>query len=429
MNRFGVLLLCAFGASSLVAADVTFYKDVLPVLQKNCQACHRPGEAAPMTFMSYQDTRPWAKAIKQAVLSQKMPPWFADPSVGKFHNARILTPADKSVLIEWANTGAAPGDSNQAPAPMTWAEGWSVGTPDVIYQLPEAYSVPASGTVEYTYFIVPTGFTEDKWVTAAEARPGTRAQVHHIIAFVREPGSKWMREYPVGKAFVPKKSNGESGGGAFLTGYAPGAMPEKLEPGQAKLIKAGSDIVFQMHYTANGKPASDVSRVGIVFAKEAPTQRVVTLAAQDRKFVIPAGASNHRVDGAMTLHADSDLMALFPHMHVRGKAFEMRAVYPSGESEVLLKVPAYDFNWQLSYRLEQPKKLPKGTRIEATGWFDNSPNNKSNPDPTKEVRWGDQSWEEMMIGFFNVAIDAKANPADLFKAPKPVAPTATSGGE
>jgi hypothetical protein len=424
MNKLSVFLLYSLAAGTAMGGEVTFHRDVLPILQKNCQGCHRAGEAAPMAFGSYKETRPWAKAIKESVLSQRMPPWYADPHVGKFQNARVLSVAERETLVRWADTGAAAGEEKDAPPAMRWAEGWSIGQPDLVVEMPEPYAVPASGTVEYTYFIVPTGFKEDTWVRAAEARPGQRAVVHHIIAFVREPGSQWMREYPVGKGFVPsksKKNRGESGGGEFLTGYAPGAVPEILNDGQAKLIKAGSDIVFQMHYTANGKEAMDKSRLGLVLAKGPVKQRVLTLAAQDRKFVIPAGAPNHEVSGGMTLHAASELTALFPHMHVRGKAFEIRAVYPTGESEVLLKVPRYDFNWQLAYRLETPKKLPKGTRIEATGWFDNSVNNKWNPDATQDVRWGDQSWEEMMIGFFNVAIDAGSNPRELMEAPKKAA--------
>lgn len=421
MTKLSVFLAVTLLAGTPAASEVTFHRDVLPVLQKNCQGCHRAGEAAPMSFGSYQETRPWAKAIKESVLGRRMPPWYADPHVGKFLNARVLTAADRETLVRWADTGAVAGDEKEAPPRVQWAEGWSIGQPDIVIEMPEAYAVPASGTVEYTYFIVPTGFQEDTWVQAAEARPGQRPVVHHIIAFVREPGSKWMRDYPVGKGFVPnKKGNGE-GGGEFLTGFAPGAVPEILSEGQAKLIKAGSDIVFQMHYTANGKAAADRSRLGLVVAKGPVKQRVLTLAAQNRKFAIPDGAANHEVSGGMTLHAASELTALFPHMHVRGKAFEMRAVYPTGETEVLLKVPRYDFNWQLAYRLETPKKLPKGTRIEATGWFDNSVNNKWNPDPKQEVRWGDQSWEEMMIGFFNVAIDAGSSPRELLEAPKKAA--------
>ncbi|MEZ5400945.1 MAG: thiol-disulfide isomerase [Bryobacteraceae bacterium] len=416
-------------ACALPGAGVTFHKDALPVLQKHCQSCHRPGEAAPMPLLTYNQVRPWAKAIKEAVVNHRMPPWFADPHVGKFTNDRSMPEADRKTLLAWIDGGAKPGDPDAAKPNPVFAEGWSIDQPDAVFEMPKPYDVPGEGTIEYTYYVVPSGFTEDKWVSMAEARPGNREVVHHIIVFVRDPKSKWLREYPAGEAFVPKRRSGESGlGGEFLTGFAPGAPPENLRPGQAKLIRAGSDFVFQMHYTANGKAARDQSKVGIVFAKEEPKQRVLTLAAANSKFVIPPGAPDHRVDGAMTLHADSELIGLFPHMHLRGKAMEMRAVYPTGEVEKLLWVPRYDFNWQLWYQVPLGKVLPKGTRIEASGYFDNSPNNKENPDPTSEVRYGDQSWEEMMIGFFNVAIDAKANPTDLLRAPKKRASGDRTGG-
>ncbi|MBM3812450.1 MAG: thiol-disulfide isomerase [Acidimicrobiia bacterium] len=407
--------------------EVTFYKDVLPVLQKNCQECHRAGEAAPMELFTYQQVRPWAKAMREAVLTKKMPPWFADPHVGKFSNDRSMAQAEIDTLAGWADSGAKEGNKKDAPPPRTFATGWYIGKPDVVIEMPEPYDVPASGTIEYTYYIVPTGFTEDKWVQLAEARPGDRSVVHHIIAFAREPNSKWLRDYPVKQGFVPKRrgeggGEGGVGGGEFISGFAPGAPPEMLRPGQGKLIKAGSDIVFQMHYTTNGKAARDQSKLGLIFSKDKPEYRVVTLAAMNGKFVIPPGAPAHAVDGAITLHGDTRLISLFPHMHLRGKSMEMRAVYPTGEMEKLLWVPNYDFSWQLWYQLPEPKLLPKGTRIEATGTFDNSPNNPHNPDPTKEVRWGDQSWEEMMIGFFDVAIEAGKNPIDVLRAPRRAAP-------
>jgi hypothetical protein len=418
-----------FASLALSAVKPTFYKDVLPVLQKNCQGCHRSGEAAPMALLTYDQVRPWAAGIKEAVLSKRMPPWFADPHVGKFTNDRSMSDADRGTLLAWMETGFTKGNSADAPAPLTFAAGWSIDQPDAVFEMPSSYEVPAEGAVEYTYYIVPSGFTEDKWISMAEARPGARSVVHHIIVFAREPKSKWLRNYPVGQPFVPKGRGGDEGGfgGEFVTGYAPGLPPEQLRPGQAKLIKAGSDLVFQMHYTASGKPARDQSKVGLVFAKEAPKQRVLTLAANNSKFVIPAGAPNHRVDASTTLHADTELVGLLPHMHLRGKAMEIRAVYPSGETEKLLWVPRYDFNWQLWYQVPLGKVLPKGTRIEATGYFDNSPNNKHNPNPDIEVRYGDQSWEEMMIGFFNVAFDATMNPMDILRAPKKNAPANRSG--
>lgn len=415
------LYLVALGTSAS-AAQVTYHRDVVPILQKHCQTCHRAGEAVPMTLTSYAQVRPWAKAIKQAVSKRTMPPWFADPSVGHFTNDRRLGPAELATLTAWVDQGAPEGNAKDAPPPVTFADGWAIGQPDVVFEMPEAVPVPAQGTVDYTYLIVPTGFTEDKWVQFAEARPGERAVVHHIIVFAREPGSKWLRKYPVNKAFLP--SGGGDGGGQFITGFAPGTPPEALREGQGKLIKAGSDLVFQMHYTANGKPATDRSRIGLRFAKTTPTQRVLTLAAVNSKFVIPPGAEAHRVDGATTLHQETELIGLLPHMHLRGKSMEIRAAYPDGQVEKLLWVPGYDFNWQLWYQLPRGKRLPAGTRIEATGVFDNSANNRNNPDPKAQVVQGEQSWEEMMMGFFNIAFDAQVDPTSVLRAPKkPVEPT------
>ncbi len=420
----------AASSTPATTTPVTFYQDVLPILQRRCQGCHRPGEPAPMPLLTYETVRPWGKAIRQAVLRGTMPPWFADPHVGRFTNDRSLPQSEIGTLVSWIDGGSPAGDAEKAPPPLAFTDGWTIGKPDMIIEIPEAIAVPAKGTVEYTYVIVPTGLTGDRWVQMAEARPDQRAQVHHIIAFVRQPGAKWFRQYPTGKPFIPAAGGDDRGRGEFLTGYAPGSPPEILRPGQAKLLKAGSDIVFQMHYTANGKAVSDRSRVGIVFATAPVRQRVLTLAASNDRFVIPPGAPNHRVDGAITLYKPAELVSLMPHMHLRGKAMEISAVYPTGEREVLLRVPRYDFNWQLWYQLPPGKLLPAGTRIEASGYFDNSPNNKSNPDPAAAVRYGDQSWEEMMFGFFDAAIDAGMDPASLIREPEgsTARPAARSNG-
>jgi hypothetical protein len=401
------------------ATPVTYHKDVLPILQKNCQSCHRPGEAAPVSFLTYKETRPWAKAIRESVRLKRMPPWFADAHVGKFSNDRSLAQKDIDTLVAWADTGAVEGNPKDAPAALTFLTGWNIGKPDMEFEMPKEYRVPAKGTIDYTYYVIPTGLTEDRWVRAAEVRPGNRKVVHHVIAFIREPGAKWLKDAVPGEPFVPKKGQGEGAGfSQWLVGYAPGAVPEVLKPGQARLVKAGSDIVLQMHYTATGEEQSDRSKVGIVFATEPPTERIVTLGAMNTNFVIPAGAENHKVQSSITLERETTMTSLIPHMHVRGKAFEYRVVYPTGETQELLRVPRYDFNWQQPYVPEKPVVLPKGSRIECTAWFDNSANNPHNPDPKSEVKWGDQSWEEMMIGFFNATIDPGVDPATLVKAPR-----------
>ena len=400
----------------------TFSKDVAPILQNHCQECHRPGEAAPMSLLTYQDARPWAKSIKAAVLSKKMPPWPADPSVGHFANDRSLSQHDRDTLVAWVDGGAAEGNRKDLPAPRKFVEGWNIGTPEQVIEMPESFNVPASGTIDYQYVIVPLNLTQDTWVQAAEVRPGDRTHVHHVIAFIREPGSKWMRDKKPGEIFVPEKNEkGERQefAGDLLCGFAPGLPATVLEPGTGRLLKAGSDVVLQLHYTANGKPGMDKTRVGLIFAKEKPATRVLTLAAANNKFVIPAGDPNYRVDSEFEFNHDVQLRAFLPHMHLRGKDFEYRLVLPNGETTKILSVPHYDFSWQLWYDEAKPLDIPKGAKISCTAHYDNSPNNPANPDPSKEVRYGDQSWEEMMIGFFDVNIPADMDPRLIMPERKP----------
>jgi hypothetical protein len=414
-------MFCA--VTCIMAGDpppVTFTKDVAPVLEKNCQGCHRPGEAAPFSLLSYEQARPWAKAMKEAVRLRKMPPWFADPHYGAFSNDRSLSQKEIETIAAWAESGAPEGDLKDMPAPVKFVEGWSIPKPDVVFEFPHAYQIPATGTIEYQKVVVPTGFTEDKWVQFAEARPDDRARVHHMIAFVREPGSKWLKDAKPGVFFVapkPKENDADTSAlpSDFLVGYAPGQPPEILEPGQAKLIKAGSDLVLEIHYTTNGRASEDRSKFGLVFAKQAPKERVLTLSATNGKFKIPPGDPNYKVDAEFELGTTVKLSGLHPHMHGRGKDFEYRIAYPTGESETLLRVPRYNWHWQLWYTLAKPLVLPKGTKIECTAHFDNSPNNPDNADPTKEVSWGDQSWDEMMVGFFNLVFDANMPVKEIFR--------------
>jgi len=420
----------ALACAATIPSQPTFYKNVLPVMQNRCQECHRPGEAAPMSFLTYKDARPWAKAIREAVITRKMPPWPADPHFGKFSNDRSLSREEIDTLVAWADGGAREGDPAEAPKPVQFAEGWGIHTPDAVFEMPNEFAVPASGTIDYQYIVIPSGFTEDKWVQEIEARPGNRQLVHHIIAFIRPPGSKWLKDAKPGIPFVMakeetrekrkhKRDDDDTGPPELLVGFAPGMPPGVLRAGQAKLVKAGSDFVFQMHYTANGKPGTDRSRIGLVFAKEPPQERVYTVGASNDKFEIPAGDGNYEVESDITLQEPAKLVDMMPHMHLRGKDFEYTAFYTTGESEVLLRVPKYDFSWQLFYYLTDQKVLPAGTRLHCVAHFDNSPNNPANPDATQAVRWGDQSWEEMMIGFFDVAMAPHKEPMDLFKEKKP----------
>jgi len=408
----------------------TYYKDIVPVLQSRCQECHRSGEVAPMSLMSYSEVRPWAKAIKTAVLTKKMPPWNADPHYGHFSNDRSMSQAEIEAVTAWVDAGAPAGDPKDAPKPRQFTDGWQIGQPDLVIPMPTAIDVPASGVVDYTYIVIPTGFTEDKWVQFAEIRPGARAAIHHILAFVRPAGSRWLKEAKPGVPYIPERWNAPNRQakreqaaqgnledqlpGEMLVGYAPGVPAAKCKPGEAKLLPAGSDIVLQLHYTPNGKATTDQSKVGLIFAKGPVERRIMTMSAMNVFIKIPAGDPNYEAHSHLTLTEPVNLVNLAPHMHLRGKDFLYKAVYPTGESQVLLSVPHYDFNWQLSYVEEQELPLPKGTRIECTAHYDNSANNAANPDPTQEVRWGDQTFEEMMIGFFDVSFDAKKNPPPLY---------------
>jgi hypothetical protein len=361
--------------------------------------------------------------MKEAVLLKKMPPWFADPHYGKFSNDRALAQKDIDTLVAWADAGMPLGDHKDLPPPVDFVEGWSIPKPDIVFDFPQAYQIPASGTIEYQKVVMSSGFTEDKWVQFAEARPGDRARVHHMILFIREPGSHWLRDAKPGVFFVaPKTTDATADTSAlpsdFLVGYAPGQPPVILPPGQAKLIKAGSDLVLEIHYTTNGTASTDRSKFGLVFAKQPPKERVLTLSATNGTFRIPPGDPNYKVDAAFELGTAVKLSSVHPHMHGRGKDFEYRIVYPKGETETLLRVPRYDWHWQLWYNLAKPIALPKGTRIECTAHFDNSPNNPDNADPTREVTWGDQSWDEMMVGFFDLTFPAAMPVEDIFSKQK-----------
>ncbi|HTG16522.1 MAG TPA: thiol-disulfide isomerase [Blastocatellia bacterium] len=394
-------------ASGPAKPTATFAKDVAPILIKRCVECHRSGEIAPMSLLSYQEVRPWAKSIRERVVDRSMPPWAADPHYGKFSNDPSLSQTEIDTIVSWVDAGAPKGDDKDLPPTPKFVEGWTIGKPDVVLTMQEEYSVPADGTVPYLYFSIPTGFKEDKWIQALEIRPGNRSVVHHVIAFSQEPGAN-RRADGGGEA---QRGRGQLGG------ITPNKTGVVLAPGTARLVKAGSSIVFQMHYTTNGEATKDRTSIGLIFAKQPPTRTLVTGNALNARFAIPAGESNHEVKSSTTFKEDVHLTSFMPHMHFRGKDFTYTAVYPDGRSEILLSVPKYDFNWQLTYMLEKPVALPKGTRLDCVAHFDNSTKNKYNPDPTKEVRWGDQTWEEMMIGWFSFTRDAEQRETAVAKSP------------
>jgi mono/diheme cytochrome c family protein len=385
------LLVLAVAASKPTASKVTFTKDVAPILYRSCAECHRPGEIGPMSLLTYQEVRPWAKAIKERVVERSMPPWSADPKYGKWANDPSLSQQEIDTIIAWVEAGAPKGDDRDLPPTPKFTEGWTIGKPDVVLEMQEEYTVPAEGTVPYLYFTIPTGFTEDKWIQALEIRPGNRAVVHHVIAFTQDPNAR-------------ATSGGEvNQGRGQLGGITPNKTGVVFAPGTARLIKKGANIVFQMHYTTIGQVVKDRTKIGLIFAKEPPARMLVTGNVMNTRFVIPPGDPNYEVRASRTFNEDVYLTSFMPHMHLRGKDFTYIAHYPDGRSETLLHVPKYDFNWQLTYVPKEPIKLPKGTRLECIAHFDNSTKNKFNPDPTQAVRWGDQTWEEMMIGWYSIS--------------------------
>lgn len=414
--------LLALGALRVAAAPPgpTFYRDVLPVLQSHCQSCHRKDEIAPMPLTTYAEVRPWARAIREQVLQRRMPPWFAEPGTVHFANDPQLTAADLQTVDGWAAAGAPAGDPHDAPPPRQWAAGWNIDTPDVVFEMPRAVDLPALGDVDYTYVIVPTGFREDRWVSEAEIRPSDRRIVHHAVVYIREPGSDWLRAAPVGVPFTgrslpPGKGRADAKwtDSDLLLVYAPGSLPDRWPAGLAKLVKAGSDLVFQMHYTTRGTPVADRSSIGLVFARQPPAKRVLSLQLTNDRFLIPPGVASYTAHVFGTLPGDCELINLFPHLHARGKSFTYSLTRPGGKPQVLLRVN-WSFQWQMSYRLEPPLPLAAGTRLEAIAEWDNSRNNPNNPDPEAAVSWGEQTWQEMMVGFFDITVDPKLDKKAFF---------------
>ena len=409
----------ASGASQAIGAP-TFYRNVLPILQQHCQSCHRAGEIGPMPLVTYQQVRPLARAIADSVRQRRMPPWFADPGVGHFSNDPSLSSDEIRTVETWAQSNASVGDARDAPPPPQRINGWNIPAPDLVVQMPKPVAIPAQGDVQYTYEIVPTRFTEGKWVTMSEIRPTSRENVHHAVVYIRPPDSNWLRHAPVGMPFTASDMTDEEDRhdthttkADILLVYAPGSSPDNWPPGMAKYIPAGSDLVFQMHYTTHGRATTDRTKIGLVFATQLPAQRVLTLQLTNSDFVIPPGVDNYRVEVHGSLPNDAVLLSFFPHMHLRGKRFEYNILRPDGTAATLLRVN-YDSCWQLSYRLAEPQPLAAGTVLQALAWFDNSKNNPHNPNPTAAVYWGDQTYDEMMVGFFDVAVPANIAKTQFF---------------
>lgn len=397
----GLFTLAVVTAGTLVTAQsatpratVTYAKDVAPILYASCTECHRPAMSAPMSLMSYDEVRPWARAVKQRVVSREMPPWSADAPHGMFKNDPSLSQQDIDTITAWVDAGAPKGDDRDLPPVPKYVDGWTIGTPDAIFTMTEAFHVPADGTIPYQYIRIPTNLTEDKWIQAIEFKPGDRRVVHHIIASAQPAGGDARNERTAGRS--------------SLGGITPNKPGVTFAPGIARRLPANSEIILQMHYTTVGEPTTDVTSVGVIYARQPPTKMVAGGNVLNFRFAIPPGAANHEVRAERTFADDTVLTTMMPHMHVRGKSMTYVAHYPDGRQETLLTVPRYDFNWQHTYELAEPKLMPKGTRLEVIATYDNSPGNAFNPDPGATVRWGDQTWEEMMIGFYSTIVPAPA---------------------
>ncbi len=417
MTRLRLMLAAIPVLSAVCAAQTpTFTGDVAAILYKNCASCHRPGDIAPMSLLTYEQVRPWAKSIRDKVSMGLMPPWHSTEPRGTFSNDRRLTDKDRDTLLKWVSAGAPEGDPKLLPPQPRFTEGWDIGKPDVVLSMTKPYSVAASGTINYQYFTIPTNFTEDQWVQAIEVRPGTRSVVHHVLVFMREPDAK--RPVPAYIPVVPKpftaSKPGEpehpqqarpEGPGTLIATTAPGTNAMTFEPGSAIRIKAGATLILQVHYTANGTAATDQTSVGMIFAKQPVTREIRNGAFTNVFLKLPPGADNEAVESAIEFTEDVHITALFPHTHLRGKSWEYRMVYPDGRTEKVLSVPKYDFNWQTYYVFTTPLAVPKGARLEATAHYDNSAANPSNPDPKIEVHWGEQTWQEMQYTGITYYVD------------------------
>ena len=394
-------------ASSAMAAAPTFSKDVAPILYKNCVECHRPTAMAPMSLLTFDEARPWARAIKQKVVRREMPPWGADPAVGKFSNDISLKQADVDTITAWVDGGAPEGNRSELPQAPKFAESWSIGQPDHVFKMLKPFTVPADGTVPYVYITVPTNLKEDIWVRGIELKPSDRRVVHHIISDMVEDDGKPDTGEP---RLTKDPARKEIGG---VGGLVPGRLYGVFEEGVARKIPAGADIVLQMHYTTIGQSVVDQTEIGVILAKEPPSRLRVEGggAMPNITFVIPPNHPNYEVTAKRVMDKDTYLTQLYPHMHVRGKSVQYKILYPDGREEVVLSVPKYDFNWQTSYRLAEAKFMPKGSTLMVIAHFDNSKGNRFNPDPESEVRWGDQTWEEMLIGYYSTTDAPAARPA------------------
>jgi peroxiredoxin len=383
-----------------INSSVTYSNQIARLIQNRCQECHREGQIAPFALTDYDEAAAWGDMIAEVVREQRMPPWHANPAYGTFANENRLSAEEKQLIATWVKNGCPEGDPAGLPPPRTYHESWFMSRPPdrVIFMTEEPVAVKAEGVEPYRNYAADPGFTEDTWVTLAECMPGNRAVVHHIVVFVKAPGA------------ADEKFTGDEGsarGLSFLAGFAPGTRPPLAPRGWAIRIPARSKFVFQMHYTPIGVPQTDRSSVGLLLIdRKDVTHQLITTNVQYHNLAIPPGEASYKVEADKPFRFDTMLMSMYPHMHMRGKAFRYELINPGGtpEREVLLDVPRYDFNWQNSYILAQPRAIKAGSVLHCTAVFDNSRENLANPDPTQTVRWGPQTWEEMMIGWHVLAV-------------------------
>jgi len=385
-----VLCVPALAADDVPTASggaITYAKQISRLIQENCQECHRPNSVAPFSLLTYRQVKAWSKMIREVVSDGRMPPWFADAKVGKWANDLSLSAAEKQMFLGWIDAGMPLGAEADLPTPIEYSTDWHIGTPDAVFEIPEEVTIDPTGVVPYKHYMIETDFKEDVYISAMEVKPGNPKVVHHIIMFVQDP-----------KAEGGAKEQFLGIGGGMLDVYAPGSPPGALPEGLVRKIPAGAKLVWQVHYTPTGRTETDRSKFGVIFAKGSVKNVVRTATVINPTFTIPARDPNYKVEADMNFPEAATVYSFTPHMHYRGKSMDFVLTYPDGKSETVCSVPKYDFNWQLDYRLAEPLRVPKGTNLKVVAHFDNSEQNPYNPDPTKPVKWGEQTWEEMMMG-------------------------------
>jgi hypothetical protein len=432
------LLGVALGTGSMAggAETPTYHRDVAPILQKNCQECHRPGQVAPFSLLDYEQARKRADDIANVTEERTMPPWNASTTEGgPFRGARVLNDRERKTLAEWAEAGAPEGNPKDAPPPKVWTSDWALGPPDLVLKVSEPYTLGAFGPDEYRVFVIPSGLTEGRWIAGADFKPGSTKVVHHILAAYDITGNaRKLDAADKGPGYATSGGGyGRLPGGipfmpsGQLWGWAPGRRPYLSPEGTARALPAGADVLLQLHFHKSGKPDMDATTVGLYFAKGPVDKRIHTafVLPPRRGFIgrpalrIPAGEPRHEVKGDLTIGEDSHLLAVFPHMHLLGRDFLLTAVRPDGSRRTLIRIDDWDFNWQNPYEFLTQVALPKGTRVEMVAHFDNSAGNIRNPSkPPIEVEWGEETTDEMCLAFLQLTRDAehlKNRPVDSLR--------------